>query len=164
MQVYVASPLGFSEPTASFYTQVLLPVLRTAGIEPLDPWAGSAGIEQALAIDDLSLRLTALKGANHDLGAANARMIEEADAVLAVLDGVDIDSGTAAEIGWAAAIGRPVVGWRSDFRRAGDNEAAVVNLQVEYFIERSGGRIERSLDHVVAALLGLGQTRSRTAT
>ena len=45
------------------------------------------------------------------------------------------------EIGYAAAIGTVVVGYRTDWRRAGDNEAAVVNLQLVYFIEASGGTI-----------------------
>ena len=65
-------------------------------------------------------------------------MLAAADAVLAVLDGPDADSGTAAEVGWAAARGTPVVGWRSDFRLA-DHEAARVNLQVEDFVIVSGG-------------------------
>lgn len=47
---------------------------------------------------------------------------------------VDVDSGTAAEIGFAYALGKPVVGWRSDCRQAGDNAASVVNLQVEHFL------------------------------
>jgi len=75
--------------------------------------------------------------------------------VLALLDGSDVDSGTAAEIGYAAALARPVVGLRSDIRTAGDNEAAIVNLQVEWFIEASGGRLTGTLDTAVAALLAL---------
>jgi len=51
-----------------------------------------------------------------------------------VLDGTDVDSGTAAEIGYAAALGTPVVGLRTDLRVTGDNAATTVNLQVEYFL------------------------------
>jgi nucleoside 2-deoxyribosyltransferase len=75
-----------------------------------------------------------------------------ADGLLAVLDGVDIDSGTASEIGFAAALGKPIIGYRSDFRLSADNEGALVNLQVEYFIHLSGGKIVSRIDEVVEAL------------
>ncbi len=39
-----------------------------------------------------------------------------ADAVLAVLDGAEIDSGVAWEVGYAYARGIPVIGLRTDFR------------------------------------------------
>jgi len=34
-----------------------------------------------------------------------------------------------------------IIGYRGDFRLVGDNEGAVVNLQVEYFIKAGGGTI-----------------------
>jgi nucleoside 2-deoxyribosyltransferase len=43
--------------------------------------------------------------------------IDESDALVAVLDGADADSGTAFEIGYAFARGKPVIGVRTDFRR-----------------------------------------------
>ena len=92
---------------------------------------------------------------NRRIGARNAEMIRECSGVLAVLDGSDVDSGTAAEIGYAAALGRSVIGLRSDIRTAGDNEAAVVNLQVEWFIEASGGRLTTTLEEAISALLAL---------
>ena len=82
-------------------------------------------------------------------------MIRAAAGVLAVLDGEDVDSGTAAEIGYAAALARPVVGVRTDLRITGDNEATLVNLQVEWFIIESGGRLTTSLDDALAALADL---------
>jgi nucleoside 2-deoxyribosyltransferase len=110
-------------------------------------------------------RNEALRAINRRLGAVNAANIERADALLAVLDGVDVDSGTAAEIGFAAALGKSIVGLRLDTRQAGDNEGAVVNLQVEHFIHVGGGRIVRSLPEAVALLLALvdGPSESRSA-
>ena len=32
-------------------------------------------------------------------------------------------------------------GLRTDFRLAGDNPGSIINLQVQFFIERSGGRV-----------------------
>ena len=152
-KLYVAGPLGFSEATRPFSEDVLLPRLRALGFEVLDPWAGGAGIEAALRIADADERVAALRVANDAVGRANAEMIEASDGVFAVLDGSDVDSGTAAEIGYAAALGRPIVGWRSDFRSAGDNAGALVNLQVQHFVERTGGRIVVGLlDDAAAAL------------
>ncbi len=46
------------------------------------------------------------------------RALQAADAVVAVLDGCDVDSGTAWEMGYAYALGRPIVGYVSDVRIA----------------------------------------------
>jgi nucleoside 2-deoxyribosyltransferase len=75
------------------------------------------------------------------MGGANRAAIDAAWGVVAVLDGTDVDSGTAAEIGYAFARGKLIVGYRGDFRLSADNEGSVVNLQVEYFIRESGGTI-----------------------
>lgn len=42
--------------------------------------------------------------------------IDRCDAVVAILDGPDSDSGTCVEIGYARAKGKPVIGVRTDFR------------------------------------------------
>ncbi|HTA34409.1 MAG TPA: nucleoside 2-deoxyribosyltransferase [Solirubrobacteraceae bacterium] len=153
--VYVASPFGFSAATRGFYEAELLDAIRARGLEPLDPWADPhAGeeIDAALALPVSEARNEALRAINRRLGAANAADIQRADAVLAVLDGVDVDSGTAAEIGFAAALGKPIVGLRLDTRQTGDNEGAVVNLQVEHFILAGRGRIVRSAREAIDLL------------
>jgi len=90
----------------------------------------------------------------------NSQAIEACDAVVAVLDGPDVDSGTAAEIGYAHARGKMIIGYRGDFRLAADNIGSTVNLQVEYFIKASGGAIASSLADLTHAL----QTMSRAST
>src|SRR5688572_8845360 len=42
------------------------------------------------------------------------------DAVLAVLDGADADSGTCVELGYAHALHKPIIGVRTDFRGSED--------------------------------------------
>jgi len=155
-RVYVASPLGFTEPGVHYLTEVLHPAFDAAGFEVLDPWADPDSSARAtLALAPGPARVLELEALNHRLGAANVAAIESSDLVLAVLDGPDIDSGTAAEIGFAAARGRPVVGLRTDTRLSGDNEAAVVNLQVLYFISASGGSLERSVEAAVSSALAV---------
>lgn len=144
--VYVAGPDGFTAAGRHHLRTVVHPALRTRGWGILDPWTGADALVAALALPPSPERRSALAAANDVTGARNADMIDTATAVLAVLDGADVDSGTAAEIGWAAARGIPVVGWRSDLRTSGDNEAALVNLQVEHFVRRSGGAIAMDLD------------------
>ncbi len=62
--------------------------------------------------------------------AANVSGIDRCDAVVAVLDGADPDSGTCWECGYAYRSGKPVIGVRTDFRAAGDDPGASVNLML----------------------------------
>jgi len=59
----------------------------------------------------------------------NGRAIHDADIVVAIIDGADADSGTAWEMGYAAAIKKPVIALRTDFRMTGSHER--VNLMLE---------------------------------
>ena len=60
--------------------------------------------------------------------------VRAAEAVVAVLDGADADSGTAFECGLAYALGTPIVAVRTDFRGGGDalpgQRLATVNLML----------------------------------
>ena len=150
--VYVASPLGFSEPGRHYLNQVLHPRLVAAGWTVLDPWEDQTGVvAETLAVPPGPDRREALMRMSRAIGECNRSLLAEAAAVLAILDGPDVDSGTAAEVGWAAAHHVPVVGLRSDFRLC-DHEAAPVNLQVEDFVLVSGGRIVTGLDEAIKAL------------
>ena len=154
-RLYVASPLGFSEAGRYWAAEVLHPALTGAGWEVLDPWVDETGaVAAALAMAPGAERVEALRAMSATIGERNRRLLSRATAVLAVLDGPDVDSGTAAEIGWAAARGCPVIGLRTDFRLA-DHEAAAVNLQVEDFILVSGGRLVTTLAAALAALAHL---------
>jgi nucleoside 2-deoxyribosyltransferase len=154
--VYVASPLGFSPATRGFYDDVILPAIVAAGWTPHDPWADLDGSVEASFRDagwmSPESRIQALKQINRKLGQSNESLIRSADALFAILDGVDVDSGTASEIGFAAALSKPIVGLRLDMRRTGDNDGAVVNLQVQHWI--SGG-VWTTLDEAIAALRSL---------
>jgi nucleoside 2-deoxyribosyltransferase len=57
--------------------------------------------------------------------------VDASDLIVAVLDGTDVDSGTAWEAGYAYAKGKPVIGLRTDFRELSDG---IVNLMVEMAI------------------------------
>lgn len=141
-RVYIASPLGFAATTTAFMHTLVAELGGVVEIE--NPWDDVRFVDEFAEIDTLqsySERVSRLQKINHELGRTNAERIDKSDAVLAILDGVDVDSGTAAEIGYAFAKGKRVYGLRTDFRLAGDNIGSIVNLQVQYFIEASGGRV-----------------------
>jgi nucleoside 2-deoxyribosyltransferase len=151
--LYLAGPDGFTEPGQLFHAQVLTAKVAAAGWRPLDPWDSPDDPLQALGSAGRASRgADELARANHAIGRRNAELIDAADAVLANLEGTDVDSGTAAEIGYAFGQGIPVVGFRTDKRRTGENEGATVNLQVEYFIRASGGEVHDNLDDAIASL------------
>ena len=152
-RIYVASPLGFTAAGRAHNALTLLPSLREAGFEVLDPWEVEPEIEAIFALGrDEPERTRLLAETNRRVGQRNAELIRSADGLLAILDGADVDSGTAAEIGYAAALPRPVVGLRTDFRTSGDNEQTLVNLQVEWFVVESGGALATSLAEAIARL------------
>jgi len=154
--VYLAGPLGFTEAGRLYHETVLLPAIHAAGFVALDPWDVGSELRAVLELPVGSAeRLARLPEVNRAIGERNVGLIDRCTAVLAVLDGNDVDSGTAAEIGYAAAKRKPVIGLRSDLRVTGDNEAALVNLQVEWFIVQSGGELETDLVAAVAALARL---------
>lgn len=97
--------------------------------------------------------------ADHDLAAMGAGAKEHifrgcvaglasCDLIAAVLDGPQVDDGTAWEVGYAYAKGIPAWGLRTDFRVAGDTAHSLVNCMVECSCERTF----RDVDALLAAL------------
>jgi len=76
----------------------------------------------------------------------NCAAIDRAPLVVASLNGITTDDGTAWEIGYAFAAETPIVGIHTDWRRRFDDEC--VNLM----IEESLVALTHSLDELAAAL------------
>ena len=73
--------------------------------------------------------------------------------MIALLDGSQVDDGTAWEIGYFSARKSPeqkIIGVRTDFRRAGESSGAVVNAMIEV-----------ACDFIVKSTKGLLATVSR---
>ena len=147
--VYLANPLGFSaltRPGLPLLIGILEPEFEV--IEPFDLNADHGAqlddvTEETKSLATLKRELHAI---NMEIGARNEQAIRTCDLVVAILDGTD--TGVAAEVGCAFAYGKPVFGLRSDFRLAGDNLGSKINLQVEYFVEASGGVICTTLQEL----------------
>jgi len=61
--------------------------------------------------------------------------IRRAEVLVAVLEGARCDDGTAFEVGYAYALGKRILGLRTDFRNCGEHGARV-NLMLEKACER----------------------------
>ncbi|MBU5613159.1 nucleoside 2-deoxyribosyltransferase [Geomonas azotofigens] len=148
--VYLASPLGFSRENNP-YRERIKERLARLGCSVFDPWEQeevAQRIEQAMSIEEGDARARAVREAARFTGAVNARGLEGSDLVLAVLDGTEPDSGTVAELGYGAGIGKRCYGLRTDFRDCGDFPGVPLNLQVLHFIEESGGRLFRRIEEI----------------
>ncbi|MBI2628984.1 nucleoside 2-deoxyribosyltransferase [Candidatus Pacearchaeota archaeon] len=155
--LYIASPLGFSEAGRYFLYERLVPLVEKEGFEVLDPWKLTPPklMEQALAIRDESRRIDRLKEVNKIIGKNNEEAIRKSNGLLAILDGQEVDSGVASEIGFGYALGKLILAYRNDFRLSGKNQATSVNLQVEYFVRASGGVFVPSLSDLERELSAL---------
>ena len=152
-KVYLAGPDGFTPVTLAWHDTVLVPAVVSAGLIPVSPWHRfDAEFEKAFTMPPGPHRQSLLADIDDRAGALNARLIEEAAGMLAQLDGPDVDSGTAAEVGYGSALGLFVSGVRSDLRTCADNEGVVVNLQVQHFISRTGGSVHRDVASAIAEL------------
>ncbi len=113
------------------------------------------------AINDKSAYADSLAIAKADL-----EMLQKSDVLIAVLDGVEIDSGVAAEIGAFAMLNRPIVGVLTDVRQQGrdnmqkiealvrdglENQFVYRNLFVIGLIKRNG-IITSSIQETVEAV------------
>jgi len=78
--------------------------------------------------------------------ATNVAAIDQASIVVANLNGITTDDGTAWEIGYAFANGKYLVGLHTDWRRRFDDE--VVNLM----LEQSCNAMARSLEELAVVL------------
>ena len=106
MEVYLAGPL-FTQAERRWQRE-LAGALRANDLRVFLPQ------------DDAGLPLLREPPDFHGAFEACRDAIDRADAVVAVLDGSDADSGTAWECGYAHARGKPIVAIRTDFRGGED--------------------------------------------
>jgi nucleoside 2-deoxyribosyltransferase len=114
-RVYLAAPL-FSEPERA-YNLLVAGELRNNFFDVYLPQEGGDNSD------------TRNKEEQVRIFSENLRALENADTIVAIIDGADADSGTTWEMGYAFAHGKQVIALRTDFRRSGNHEK--VNLMLE---------------------------------
>ena len=162
-KIYLASPYGFSESSKGFLRD-LREKLKSSGHTVHDPWV----VSEPLVLECLA-KIRRNPGNSKQLwhkldmkiGKLNQKAIDKAEVVVAGLDGTDVDAGTASEIGYAFGRDKTVLGYREDFRLTGENEGMVVSVQVQYWIEQSGGAVFGKVSDVLKRLAKLDRHPKR---
>lgn len=118
MKAYLAN--GLFSMGDRYTNEVLATAVREAvpGIELYVP-------QENGAINDKSAYADSLAIAHADM-----EKLEESDVLIAVLDGVEIDSGVAAEIGAFSMLKRPIIGVFTDVRQQGRDNSKKIDALV----------------------------------
>ncbi|MDI6642712.1 MAG: nucleoside 2-deoxyribosyltransferase [Candidatus Hodarchaeaceae archaeon] len=136
MKIFIAGPL-FSQAEREFNLKV-------------DQFLKKHGFETFLSQRDVGLLWEHVRKrgrrACRVIYKGDLRGLEEADAVVAILDGPDVDSGTAFEVGYACARGKPVIGLKTDMRVFTKEE------EVNNMLAQGVQALVRDLDGLAAAL------------
>lgn len=150
-QIYLAGPLGFSPEMIKYRSSITKRLVHDMRLTVWDPWGVDYDEDMRLAgkIDSYANRLSAYHRVAQLIGKSNELGLRSSSFILAVLDGAEVDSGTASEVGFAAALGKVVYGLRTDFRDTGDLPGCPFNIQVLHWIESSGGKLFRSIESIV---------------
>lgn len=131
MQIFLAAPL-FNESEREFNEKVAED-LREAGF---DVW--------------MAQEAPFIKEGSHEekkkIYEKDISALKPSDVVVAVLDGVEVDAGVAFEIGFAKALGKPIIGLKTDYRTFSRMEE--VNLMLEVSIMN----ICKTVDEVISTL------------
>jgi len=163
---YVASGLGFTGASRSFYFNNVLPAFRNIGIDVIDPWTMTdpKEAEYVLATEDAPVRVWRYSEFRQRVGRRNEEGIKRGKIVVANLDGTDADSGASGEVAFGYANGKQCFAWRDDWRNSGELVGAFA-LQTEYWVWASGGfvhlgafeefvsKLDHALDSIRAQML-----------
>ena len=128
--IYQAGPL-FTQSEKAFH-QKLSAALRAAGHSVI--WPGDLIDSEQIAAAD--------SGAVSLIFGVCRLAIDKCTCMVALLDGAQVDDGTAWEIGYAYARGLPVYGLRTDSRMAGETGHNHVNSIIEGSLSGLAGDIK----------------------
>lgn len=125
MKIYLANSL-FSDADRN-YNELLANLVRIK-FEDIDLYVP----QENMGINDKSNIAT-----SQDIAKADVEKLKECDLVIAVLDGVEIDSGVACEVGIAYSLGIPVLGLLTDIRFNNSNLSSKMEIIEEDVYENS---------------------------
>jgi nucleoside 2-deoxyribosyltransferase len=140
--IYIAGPL-FSQAERDYLVRMTEELSKATGLDPIADFflphrdVGDVGV----------------LGTRVDVFSKDLIMLDEASIVVALLDGPDIDSGTAIEIGYAFAKHKKVFGLLTDFRaysKRGKKPSKINNMV--WGVCEKGQAIFRSLDEAAEAI------------
>jgi nucleoside 2-deoxyribosyltransferase len=136
MKVFIAGPL-FSQAEREFNVRVE-EELRRHGFKTFLPQRDVGRLDELLAKEGDQAYRTIF---DRDL-----KGLDQADVVVAILDGPDVDSGTAFEVGYAFAKGKPVIGLKTDMRVFAKEE------EVNNMLAQGVKALAKNVDEVISKL------------
>lgn len=140
LKAYIANPLIFSPATKEWYINRMIPVVEKYVDVINAPSKHSSQKHETLSNEEKSRRIFD----------ANVAMLDQTDFVICVLDGVQTDDGTAWEVGYAWAQGKPAIGVRFDVRDGCKEKVSkFTNIMIENCCVSFATDLE-SLDKVLA--------------
>ena len=136
MKVFIAGPL-FSQAEREYNLKVD-EGLREQGFETFLPQRDAGKLDELLIKEG--------ERAYRTIFERDLKGLDWADVVVAILDGTDVDSGTAFEVGYSFAKGKPVVGLKTDMRVFAKDE------ELNNMLTQGIRALARNLDEVVSEL------------
>jgi len=143
MKVFIAGPL-FSQAELDFNLKVD-EQLRKHGFETFLPQRDAGKLDEFLAKEG--------ERAYRTLFERDLEGLDRADVAVAILDGPDVDSGTAFEVGYAFSKGKPVIGLKTDMRVFAREE------EVNNMLAQGVRKIVENFDDLLAALNSIKKTK-----
>ncbi|MCD6241176.1 nucleoside 2-deoxyribosyltransferase [Candidatus Bathyarchaeota archaeon] len=135
--IYIAGPL-FSKHERRFLEEIVVTLANKLGLDPEKDFflphrdAGDVGVHGEGREDKFHIDL---------------KHLDEAKVVIALLDGPDVDSGTAVELGYAYARSKEIFGILTDWRRwSVDNKVQNINNMI-WGVCKQGRHIFRKIDN-----------------
>ena len=138
VNVYFAAPLFTS--AEQYYNIQLKNKIKAVGVNVLFPQEFCADVE----------------GNPVEIFKRGRDNISTCDFMVAILDGAQVDDGTAWEIGYAYAKGKIIIGLRTDFRCAGENSLVKVNCMIDkacWRIHTSEEEVLKSVDTLMKKII-----------
>lgn len=159
--IYTAGAQGFDDFGREALNTMIIPVMEELQYKIYNPWllTDAKKVQRATQMKYGLRRKRAWDKLNDEIFSNNEAAIRKSHGLLVILDGggLDPDSGTSWEMGFGYALGKKLLGLRTDFRLAGDNDGCMVNIMIERSILRSGGMIctdRHNLPSCALALFG----------
>ncbi len=140
LKIFIAGPL-FSQAEREFNLKVD-EHLREQGFETFLPQRDVGELDELLRKKG--------RRAYREVFERDLAGMDRSDVVVAILDGADVDSGTAFEVGYAFAKGKPVIGLKTDMRVFAKGE------ELNNMLAQAIRALARNLDELVEELRRLG--------
>ena len=159
MKVFVGDPTGLSEKNRRFHSETLVEDLMHAGYKVDGPWALTPPRCTLYDFDPTQQKWHGLWLAlSQAVGKQTFAMIEAADVVLVMMESEELLGVTAAAMGYAYALSKPVIIYKDAPVPVFGTGYARVGLPAEFLAGANGGTVVCSMKELMEELRDLEPT------